>query len=304
MTVPKTRSLITARDPKGLHATKLFEDAYNKAKLDDDRAQRLNENGGELQEGILKLIAQFSTPNQYANEVVKSNYTYPQEYKGPKAIEEQIMALAAILDLDPSNALEHAKSLPDLPDGAEGWFVRPSVDAIAAKHFPEIKDKDERYCRAVQFLFEKLGAARPFYNCREGQITPKHLRLHIRTAQALAQHAEVQKGDIQIIAAQLGLKHRGESVRRARETFVADEFGIDIVAATSVALVHPERFVRWEELDMDLPGNEWSLDGDGEFAYSAFLDFCVGRLLFVSGLLGFASGHYGSASGFHPVLPS
>ncbi|MDP1709756.1 MAG: hypothetical protein Q8L21_02630 [Candidatus Komeilibacteria bacterium] len=54
-------TLITSRDDKGRHAVGLFEVAYNKAGLDDDRAQRLNERGGELQDGITKLIAELTT---------------------------------------------------------------------------------------------------------------------------------------------------------------------------------------------------------------------------------------------------
>jgi len=33
-----TKKLITSRDPKGLHATGVFEAAYNKSKLDEDQA--------------------------------------------------------------------------------------------------------------------------------------------------------------------------------------------------------------------------------------------------------------------------
>src|SRR3989344_6874962 len=93
----KTRqTLITSRDPKGLHAVGLFEAIYNKSGLDDVRAQRLNERGGELQDGIAKLIAELSVSNQYANEEVHSNHTYPKEYKGPNPVADQIKALAKI----------------------------------------------------------------------------------------------------------------------------------------------------------------------------------------------------------------
>lgn len=53
-------TLITSRDDKGRHAVGLFEAAYNKAGLDDDRAQRLNERGGEFQDGVLKLITELT----------------------------------------------------------------------------------------------------------------------------------------------------------------------------------------------------------------------------------------------------
>lgn len=48
---------VTSRDPKGLQATALFESLYNKAGLNDDAAQRLNESApfaAYLAEGIRK----------------------------------------------------------------------------------------------------------------------------------------------------------------------------------------------------------------------------------------------------------
>lgn len=261
-----SQTLITSRDPKGLHAVGLFEAVYNKSKLDETRAQRLNERGGELQDGIAKLIAELSVSNQYANEEVRSSYTYPKEYKGPKPIVDQIKAIAKIFGLDPSQAIEFAKNLPALPEGAEGWFAIPSVDALAKKHFPEVTDPVQKYCQAVQLVHAKIAASRSFYNYREGQITPAQLRVHARTAHALDLIAETQKGDILIVAAQLGMRHRGKSVRRAREVFVANEFGLGSLAVGSIVLTHPERLVRWEELDMDCSGDEFYPGADGFFS--------------------------------------
>ena len=293
-----SQTLITSRDPKGLHAVGLFEAVYNKSKLDEARAQRLNERGGELQDGIAKLIAELSVSNQYANEEVRSSYTYPKEYKGPKLIADQIKALAKIFDLDPSHAIEFAKNLPALPEGAEGWFAIPSVDALAKKHFPEVTDPAEKYCQTVQLVHTKIAASRSFYNYREGQITPAQLRVHARTAHALDLIAETQKGDILIVAAQLGMRHRGKSVRRAREVFVANEFGLGSLAVGSIVLTHPERLVRWKELDMDCSGDEFSPEADGGFFVSPYFDFDGGEVRFDTDFVGSPGGDFGSVSGF------
>ncbi len=294
-----SQTLITSRDPKGLHAVSLFEAVYNKSKLDDTRAQRLNERGGELQEGIAKLIAELSVSNQYANEEVRSNYVYPKEYKGPKLIADQIKALAKILDLDSSQALEFAKNLPALPDGAEGWFAVPSVDAIATKHFPEVTDPADKYCRAVQLVHTKIAESRSFYNYRDDQITPSQLRVSARTAHALDLVAEKQPGDILIIAAQLGMRHRGRSVRRAREVFVQNEFGLTSLAVGSIVLVHPERLVRWEELDMDCSGDEFDdPDDDDRFSHAPLFGFSGGRAEFDANWFADTDGRCGSVSGF------
>jgi len=291
------QALITSRDPKGLHAVGLFEAAYNKAKLDDARAQRLNERGGEFQDGIAKLIEELIVSDRYADEEVHSNYTYPQEYKGPKPIQDQIKALAKILNLNPADALEYAKNLPELPDGAEGWFAIPSVEALVKKHFPKVTGPAEQYCRAVQLIHAKIKGSRSFHNWREGQITTAQLRVHARTAHALDLIAEQQKGDILIIAAQLGMRHRGKSVRRAREVFKANEFGLGSLAVGSIILTHPERLVRWEELDMDCAGDEFAPGADGVFSRAPVFYFGGGRVGFGTVSVGSAHGHYGSASG-------
>ena len=293
-----SRKLITSRDPKGLRAVGLFKAVYNKSKLDEVRAQRLNERGGELQDGIAKLITELSQVHQYANEEVRSSYMYPKEYKGPKPIADQIKALAKIFDLDPSQALEFAKNLPALPEGAEGWFAIPSVDALAKKHFPEVTDPVQKYCQAVQLVHAKIAASRSFYNYREGQITPAQLRVHARTAHALDLIAETQKGDILIVPCQLGMRHRGQSVRRAREVFVANEFGLGSLAVGSIVLTHPERLVRWEELDMDCSGDEFSPGADGGFSRSPCFYF-DGGVWFVARFVGVPPRDgFGSVSGF------
>lgn len=295
------KALITSRDPKGLHAIGLFEVVYNQAQLDEDRAQRLNENGGAFQDDIRKVIEKHSATNQFANEEVTSSYVYPPEYKGPKPIEEQIKAIAKIFELDPTEALQYAKNLPELPNGAEGWFAVPAVEAIALKHFPEVTDRDEKYCRAIQLIHAKIAEMRSFYNYRDGQITPAQLRLLARTAQALEKIAETQKGDILIIAAQLGMRHRGRSVRRVREVLATNEFGLGSVAFGAIVLTHPERFVRGEQLHADMAGDEFKDSAaGGEFGRAPCFFFYVGWVRFGARRVGNARDSCGSASGFLP----
>jgi len=272
--------------------------------LDKDGLDKLLENGDELRAAVIQTITtkarELSHSNQFASEEVSSSYAYPKEYKGPKPVVDQIKAIAKIFDLDPSHALEFAKNLPVLPDGAEGWFAIPSVDALAKKYFHEVTDPAEMYCQAVQFVHSKIAASRSFYNYREGQITPAQLRVHARTAHALNLIAETQKGDILIVAAQLGMRHRGKSVRRAREVFVVNEFGLGSVIVGSIALTHPERFVRFDELDTDCAGDEFMSGGEREFSCAPFFGFGGGGLRFCTSGVGDAGGNYGSASAFFP----
>jgi len=124
------------------------------------------------------------------------------------------------------------------------------------------------------------------------------LRVHARTAHALDLIAETQKGDILIVAAQLGMRHRGKSVRRAREVFVANEFGLGSLAVGSIVLTHPERLVRWKELDMDCSGDEFSPEADGGFFVSPYFDFDGGEVRFDTDFVGSPGGDFGSVSGF------
>ena len=279
-----------------------MEDAMDRAIaegiLDKDRIQKLIENGNKFQAHIIAGIRELSISNQYADGKVESSYTYPNEYKGPRNIADQIKMLAKMFNLDPAKALEYAKNLPLLPDGAEGWFAIPSVEAIAEKYFPDVTNVAEKYCRTIQMVHKKIAESRKFYNYREGKITPEHLRLTARAAHAFEQIVETQKGDILIVACQLGMRHRGRSVRRAREVFVTNEFGLGSLAVGSIVLTHPERLVRSSELDMDCPGDEFSPGADGDFSLAPIFVFSGDGAGFDASFVNGADGRYGSASGF------
>ncbi|MEA3398986.1 MAG: hypothetical protein U9R00_00530 [Patescibacteria group bacterium] len=296
-----TKKLITSDDPKGRQTTDLFRGAYNKAQLTEEQAQRLNENGGgEFTTELLQLIQKHSFTNQYVNEVVSSNSTYPKEYKGPKPIEEQVKTIAILFGLDPKEVLEFAKNLPTLPEGSEGWFAIPKVSAVATKQFPSITDKAEQYCEAVKLVHTKLADSRSFYNYHNGEIVPNKLRQCARTVDFLEHLESEQNGDILIIAIQYGMRHCGKSVRRARETFAGNEFGLGAFAIGCMTLVHPERYVRWKELDIDCSGDEFSPDADGAFSKAPVFYFDGGGLRFDTDDVSSVHDDFGAVSGFAP----
>ena len=296
-----TKKLITSNDPKGLDATAKWHGVYNKAKLTDGAdgsAQHLNESK-EFWKELAVLIQKHSATNQFANEVVSSKYTYPSEFK-PRPIGEQVEMIAKNFGLDGTQAYEFIKTLPTLPEGSEEWFAIPKISAIRKINFPTITDPATLYCEAVKMVLGKLAEHRSFKNYREGQITPNRLRQHSRTAEFLAQLEAEQPGDIIIIAVQHGMKHRGESVRRARETFASNEFGLGSFALGCMTLVHPERYVRWEELDTDCAGDEFSPDADGSFSECPRFRFGACRLEFDANVVSLAYDFFGSASAFLP----
>ena len=294
---------ITTRDPKGLKFMSIVEAAYNKASLLDEEAQRVNDTPG-LAELVGEFIVENRRINRYANEEVVSNYTYPNGYKGPRPIREQIKALARIFSLSPDHALYYAeKVLPTrtFPDGCEGPFAIVNHEALARRFFPGVRDEKERLSRAANLIVEKIGKSRKLVNYREGKLTPDRFRLNARTAYALEILAKEQKGDIWIVGAQFGKRHAGKSVRRAREVMVGPEFGAHTVAAGSMLLTHPERFVSFDNLWFDVPGDEFDLRRDDSFGHAPYFHFLDGKVKFDTNLDSRPYEFCGSVSLFLPA---
>jgi len=178
----------------------------------------------------------------------------------PKSIEEQVEILRGLFPELGDATYNKTIAQQPLPEHAEGWFAIPSIDALAAKYFPEVTDSDQKYCQAVQLVLDKIAISRLFFNYYEDEITPDYLHQHPRTLKAFSKLTKVQKGyDILIIAVQLGSLHQGCSVSQAREDFMPNEFGLGIFAVGIILLTHPDRFVSWLEWDnlhIDCPGDE------------------------------------------------
>jgi hypothetical protein len=293
---------VTTRDPKGLKFVSIVEAAYNKAGLSEEEAQRVNDTPG-LSELVGSFIAENRRNNRYANEEVRSNSAYPKGYAEPKPLGAQIDILAKIFNFSLGYTSEYIeKVLPrlTLPEGAEGWFAIPSIDALAARFFPDVKGQNERLCAASNLVLGKIGASRKFYNYRERELTPDRFRLNARTAHALDLLAEQQKGDIWVVGGQFGKRHAGRSVRRAREVMASSEFGGYTIAVGSMLLTHPERLISYNDLWMDLPGDEFDPAVDGSFGRAPYFRFDDGRVEFGTYWVSDANEDYGSVSLFLP----
>ena len=288
MTSSLAPSIVTHRDPKGLKFVSIVEAAYNGARLSEEEAQRVNDASG-LGDLIGTFIANNRSNDRFVNEEVRSSYTYPGEFKGPKPILEQIQSLASILGLDPTAALQHAHILPMLDTFVPAEAL-PYVGWYAVSRDVALAD-----------ILGKLAESRRFCNwCCESQMD--NFRTHERTARFMAEIAKSQgNSDIYVIAAQLGMRHRGCSVRRARERFAGNEFGLTPEQGGAITLTHPERFVCREQLHMDLPGGEFDDRGSGvRFGHASVLDFYGDWVRFGMASVGVVSDQYGSASAFLP----
>jgi len=283
-----SKALITSRDPKGLQVVRLFEDAYNKAELDDESAQRINERGGEFQNGITELIVELSVSNQFADEEIESSCGYLSGYEKPKGITVQTDRLRELFpDIGYAD-----KKLIEQPFSvkAEGWFAIPKWEKLAST-----------YGEAVQKVLDMIKKTREgkFQNYREGHLGPEYLRQHAKTARMFQVIADQQRNhDILVVPCQFGILHRGKSVRRAREVMNSSEFGLGAFAVGIMLLTHPERLQHHDDLWIDCAGDEYSSEADGSFESAPGFSFDGGRVGFDAIWFGSAGAGCGSASAF------
>lgn len=261
---PSKTAKVNDRDPKGLKFMSIVGTAYSKAGLTEEEAQRVNDAAG-LKDLIAGFIEENRHTDKFKDEEVESSYGYLSGYKRPKGLIQQSNDLQILfpggigmMNQDMLGKIEREK-LP-LPEHTDDWFAIPNW----IKH-PKIFGTS--YAQAVQTVLDKIKETRGrFYNWREGQINDKQLRQTSRSVEFWKRLSEAQGDpDILIVAAQFGLRHRGRSVRRAREimTGTAGEFGLGAFATGIMLLTHPERLKQLDDLWIDCAGDEFDDPGSG-----------------------------------------
>lgn len=225
----------------------------------------------------------------FASEEVASNYCYPAEYE-VKPICEQLVALAKHFpNLDAGPMLACSKELSQIPTGAEGPFVVPKWQKVAAT-----------YNESLEKALGMIESTRTFHNYRKGQLGPKHLRQSERTQRAEEMIANMTNGDYMLLWAQFGLRWRGRSVRKVRYNYALNEFGLGAFHSACMLLSHPDRLVKWEQLHIDCSGDEYSPGADGDFSRAPVFFFGDGEVEFYTYWVYDPDAYYGSASGFLP----
>lgn len=281
--------------------SKLVQDAL--AALDKGGAERLKGNpefAESLRQFTVTRIAELSVTDQFKNEETNSKYGYLSGYK-PKGLTEQCNRLRELFpgigfaNLDMVGAIERGEVA--LPAHAEGWFAIPNWTKN-----PSIFGGT--YTQALQKVLDEIKKSRngKFHNYREGQIVEARLRQSARTLHALDVLSEAQGNpDILIVSGQFGLRHRGRSVRRAREVFFSNEFGFGAFAVGIMLLTHPERLMNYDDLWIDCSGDEFDDPGAGvRFARAPYFGFSGGLVRFGALWFDSAGALYGTASAFVP----
>ena len=272
----------------GKHAIRV---ARNKIPLDKDATQRLLMRGDEFKsvmaDAAIAAARELALTDRFKDEEVESSYVYPAGYQ-PKPLEAQIEILRGKWPKLNAGAwiagLEKA-----VPPGAEFLSAFVRWEALAPTYNDAVNNE------ILPALSDQRGGK--FKNWWKGQLGPDRLRQNARTKGVLERIASVQQGDILVTGSQFGMLHRGRSVRRAREILIASEFGHGSFTGGCLLLTHPERLVSYDDLWLDLPGDDYRPGGKGEFVGAPYFDFRDGELRFDAGFVDAALKRYGSVSG-------
>ncbi len=226
----------------------------------------------------------------------RTKYVYPPEYTGLSSITQQVKLLQqkvpAFAELNADWFLNEGQDWYDsltLPDAVEGPLVKVWDESVGGCH------------NALDLIFKAIAKERKFYSYREGQLTPKLLRQCERTTDYEHDMKRVQPGDFLIVPSQVGDRWGGYPVREVRRSYNEGEFGHGSVAGGCLILSHPNRLVRFDELDMDFPGDEFE-DPDAGDRLVRVPIFAQNKdgIVFGSTRVDGAYGYYGSVTGFLP----
>ncbi len=197
-------------------------------------------------------------PDRFIREEITSTHTYPEQYRGPRPLLEQIELLQKLFNLSADTALRFVERvLPTLTlsQGAEGWFAIAYWMAVAST-----------YTTAVEQAL-KIMQVRGILDKRDIDLGPEYLQQHERTVRRFRKLLRDQAGqEILILPAQFGLYHRARSVRRVREIYTEQEFGMGAFAVANMLLTHPDRLADGQSLWVKCPGDKYSPEGDEVFS--------------------------------------
>jgi hypothetical protein len=286
-------------------ADKAVTDYFKGASVSKDGDQRVLANPDfavRIREVAILALADMSVTDKFKDEEVKSSYGYLSGYK-PKGLTEQCNRLRELFsgvgypNQDLFAQIEKGEAV--LPDGAEGWFAIPNVWG-SVETFRLFGGGDSFVLQKVLDTIKQTRSGK-FYNYRDGELDGDHFRQSTKTEQFFIALSEAQGNpDILIVAPQFGLRHRGRSVRRAREVFALNEFGLGAFATGIMLLTHPERLNNYDDLYIDCAGDEFKPGGGAEFSCAPLFRFHGGLVEFSAHRVGAARGHFGSASVFLP----
>lgn len=190
-----------------------------------------------------------------------------------KLLKDQNIVLKKLLGI----SVPIPEELPTLSVHAEGYFLIPSWQRIAPT-----------YNEALEKVLKAIASTRPFFNWREGKLGPEYLI-----------ESSAKNKCPEIVAAQLGSFHKGQSVTNVRANIGKDEILLGAYEIGIILLTHPEALEKYEDLWIDCAGDEYDdPDSDVRFDHAPCFLFSDGRLEFGTKFVDRVNVYYGAASGF------
>jgi hypothetical protein len=192
---------------------------------------------------------------------------YPTGYK-PRPIEEQVDTLRSLVpELEKGQAIEYL-ALQVKPPGLDGWYAIPTWPYIDKTYNSALK-------RVVGVIIKKYGSRfsvnLPDRNC----FSENHIRQTLDSAEGLEITSEDQgsSSSIMILPAQLGLRYKGSSALRARNSFIEYEFGLGLLEVLCMFLANPQRLEHDDDLGIDCPGTQYHRNGIPGYPFVPYLRF-------------------------------
>ena len=292
----KITGIANSDSPQGKETFEIMKKIYDGLWLTDGSADRLLENH-KFWEEFKALAKKRSCGEQYADEFVKTEKRYPEEYK-VKDIKEQIDVIAGVFQLNPTNAKSFIKKLPEYPpiERAEGWFALAKSESVVKNS--SLNPSQVQY-EAIKIILQILNICD---NCRGHTLPEGNFKQSKKTLRFLSKIKEEQEGDIIIIPAQHGLKHQGKSNARTRETLLENEFGLGGFHVGCMRITHPERHKKGC-LNTDCPGDRISYFKNTSFTEALSWGFSLNEEIICNIFKDIADEYSGPVTGFYFPTP-
>lgn len=238
---------------------------------------------------------------QFADEEIpssQSSYMYPLEYMSNRNqpidiiiadFERQVAILDKLFNCGTKfNSDWIVRSHAICPEWVEKFFANFDWRKIATT-----------YNEAVEKVLATIASKREFYNHCENQLGQEYLRQHEKTVKGFQKLGDEQKGhNIIATPCQLGILHRGKSVRWAREVMKSVEFGLGAFLTGCMLLTHQERLMYYNDLYIDCAGDEYASEANGDFSKAPVFRFNRKRVEFDADWFYHFNDNFGSASVF------
>lgn len=297
---------ITPTEGQVAQVKDLLGAAIRKSGVSKDGMDMLIGNGGVFQDRILPIIQDLGgiTPNPYEKEVTNRTCGYPTGWSVPSFDEQRERTAKMYPDLVLPEIANRDIVVPGGWDGI--WWFPPKIAAIG--RICGVADcYVADYGTVVKHPLALIGQQRDFTNFRTqdgDQLTAEYIRINELVRGRIQTLESATEGDfLPPMPITFGRFYGGFSPRNARETAIRrQELPFCSTYVASLLGIMPERLIAYEDLWIDVPGNEYNWDAGGYWTYSLYFSFTGDRLKFNANDADDAYGSSGSVVGLPGVL--